>query len=86
MTIGFFSYADVGGMKLKNVAMVAIFTTASALMFWPVTKMKQAGGCSFDLAHLWLFPAVAITSLIFKLVDEKLADRGTPEETRSLVV
>jgi hypothetical protein len=84
--VGFFCYADVGGLKVKNVAMVAIFITLFVLTLLPLITMAQAGGCSSALAQMWVLPTWAITALVFTLLEEKLGDHGTAAETQNLVV
>lgn len=83
--VGFFSYADVGGLQVKNVVMVTFFTISFFLMFWPVVGIAEAGGCSIS-AQSWIFPSWLVAALVFTLMEEKLGDHGTAAEHQSLVV
>ena len=86
LMVGFLSYADVGGFKIKNITMVAIVMTAFSLCLVPLVKMGQTIGCVSSLWQMFIFPAWAILALIFALVDDKKADHGTREENQSLTV
>jgi len=79
--IGFLLYADVGGLKVKNVAMVTIIVLAYCLTFLP---MAQISGCGSIVAQIWFWPSWALAALIFTLIDDKMTDRGTRDETTSL--
>jgi hypothetical protein len=83
--VGFFAYADAGGLTVKNVAMVTIVMAAFSLMQLPTTSTLQGGACSGMLEQIWFFPVWAIAALVFTLLDEKLGDRGTTAENESLV-
>jgi len=83
--LGFYSYADVGGLKVKNVAMVAIITTAFFLAFWPITTIAHNGGCACALAQMMVFPTWAIVALVFASLEDKLGDHGTTEESQNLI-
>lgn len=84
--IGFLSYADVGGFKIKNITMVTTVIVVYTLCFVPVMKLGQELGCISCQWQMSIFPAWAISALIFALVDEKKADRGTREENQNLTV
>ena len=86
LMIGFLSYADVGGFKIKNISMVTIVLTAFSLCYVPLVKMGQTLGCISSLWQISIFPSWAILALIFALVDDKKADHGTREENQSLTV
>lgn len=79
--IGFLLYADVGGLKVKNGAMVFIFATIFYLNLIPILHVSECGA-----VQVWFWPSWALLALIFMVIDDKLADRGTAEETTSLTV
>lgn len=85
-TIGFFSYADVGGLKVKNVAMVTIFVTAAILAFLPFASIAREENCKTSYVQMWLWPIWAGAALIFAIMEDKLGDHGTAEEQSNLVV
>jgi len=86
MVVGFLSYADVGGLQVKNVAMVFVFIAAICLCFIPLIPLGQEAGCGSTMMQMWVWPGWAFLALLFKMVDEKMADRGTAEENTSLTV
>ena len=57
--VGFYSYADVGGLKVKNVVMVAVFTVAFVLAMSPLYSNAQAEHCSAMVAQMWILPSWA---------------------------
>jgi len=86
MIIGFLLYADVGGLKVKNVAMVAIFV--SLFMFTVAPAMNigvNESACDpSEKLQLWLLPGWAVVALFFTFLEEKLGDHGTGDETTPL--
>ena len=84
--VGFLLYADVGGLKVKNVTMVTVFLVVYILVLTPLVAMGREFGCHNTLVQMWIWPSWAIFALILAVVDDKLADRGTAEETTSLTV
>ena len=79
--VGFLSYADVAGFKVKNVAMVAIFVTVYKVSLLPVAVASQEAGCGSYMMQTWVSPIWATASLILAVIDDKMADRGTAEES-----
>jgi len=86
ITIGFFAYADVGGLQVKNVAMVMIVVTGFVLAFLPITSMAREANCRAVIVQMWLWPIWAATALVFAIMEDKLGDHGTAEERGNLVV
>jgi hypothetical protein len=84
--VGFFMYADVGGYKVKNVAMVTIFICAFMLAGSHSIRTLKAGACGNVLAQMLVYPAWAVVALLFAIIDDKMADHGTTEERQNLVV
>ena len=84
--IGFLSYADVGGFKVKNIAMVTIVVTVYTFCFVPAVKIGQELGCISCLWQMWIWLAWPILALLFAIVDDKMEDRGTREENQNLTV
>lgn len=83
--IGFMGYADVGGLKVKNVGMVTFFLVAWALCYLPVYSIGTDAGC-MNGYWLWIIPGWAFLALIFTILEYRLGDHGTTTETASLVV
>jgi hypothetical protein len=82
-TLGFFAYADVGGYKVKNIAMVTVFVLG-ALMVWSKAAHELAkSGCQ-DMLGLYGYSAWAILALILAMIDEKLGERPRGAEALPL--
>ena len=89
--LGFFLYADRGGIKFWNVFMVAFFYLVQWLMYKPTITEFLQDKCPDELSQfntsmivteIWIFLA-----LLCSLVDSRIgAKQGTAEETQSLVV
>jgi hypothetical protein len=81
-TIGFFLYADVGGFKTKNVAMVAVVVVSGS---WIGLRASRSLGCA--PAH-WYFVSLivwSILSLILVHLDTILGSpRGSGDERTPL--
>ena len=80
--IGFLLYADVGGLKTKNVCMVSVFIVASTLSMIPILQPLKDMGCS--IANFWIWPLWAILALIFMILEDNLGDHGGSDETTPL--
>jgi hypothetical protein len=80
--IGFMGYADVGGLKVKNVGMVTFFLIFWALCVMPVGDLDSCMSAKW----LWIFPGWAFLALIFAFAEYKLGDHGSTSETQNLVV
>lgn len=86
MWIGFMSYADVGGLKIKNTALVAVFVTAAALSAIPIATIAIDVGCmGAHYWQLWVYPVWAVLALILTVLEYKVADHGSAAENQNLV-
>lgn len=83
VTIGLLLYADMVGLKIKNVAMVFVILTLYAFVILPLTTVDE---CNTTKVDLFFCPTVAALALILVIADHKLTVRGTVEENTSLVV
>lgn len=89
MMVGFLLYADVGGLQVKNVAMVAVFVVAAVLCLAPSVGPilgREEAGCVAAVARLWIRAVWIVVALLFAVIDDKMADSGTEEENASLTV
>ena len=85
MWIGFLSYADVGGLKVKNVAMVTIFVFLFYCAWLPVAQFSRDAGCGGYMMRTWIVSGWAVLALLFTIVeDKKKEEQGTAEETQNL--
>lgn len=84
--IGFLGYADVGGLTMKNVVMVTVVIVVWSLALVPIASVTLEAGCIATYAFLWIWPIWVVLALVFTILENKLGDRGTPEENRNLVV
>jgi hypothetical protein len=83
LLIGFMAYADVGGMKAKNVYMVTIFLIALSLAALPLRDEIRACGMGY---LLYVPPAVGLVALLCTMIENKYSDRGSVRERESLNV
>ena len=86
--IGFFSYADVSGLKVKNVVLVCLVLIGYVMSFYPLTEMMNdpESGCDSVWVQMWFLPGWAILALVFTLLEDKLGDHGSQEERAPLTV
>lgn len=84
--VGFLVYADVGGLTIKNVAMVTIVMCAFMLSFLPSIALLNENGCKAALSEFLVYPAWTVIALVLTIIDYYMTDHGTAEETRNLVV
>jgi hypothetical protein len=81
--VGFMFYADVGGLKLKNITMVTIFLVANSLIFMSMkSELKQCGMQSM----LYWWPGWAAVAWVCMILENRMSDRGTEDERQSLNV
>jgi hypothetical protein len=84
--IGLMAYADVGGLTVKNVALVTIVFCFMFLSMIPTVPMLAKSGCQGGY-QMWLYPSWILLALIFTMVEVKLGGPGstTAAETQRLV-
>jgi len=93
-TIGFFLYADRGGIKAWNVAMVfVVYVAGSSLYISMASTMMESKNlkeCSDELSKgvtlLWTTMVWSALSLAAAIADERIGNGGTAGETTPLVV
>ena len=86
MFAGFCIYANVGGLKPKNVGMVAVFTTLCQAL-WPSTvKILQtnedaciSGAASAAASFMWVFLTWIWAAFVLTLLEYKLGDSSGSE-------
>lgn len=78
-TMGFFCYADVGGYKVKNIAMVTVFLLLALMVYSRASSALAEIGCKY-MNGLYIYSSWAIAALILAMMDKKLADHPTAEE------
>lgn len=94
LLIGFLLYAEVNGLNVKNVAMVAIVLTAYCLAFAPyeflqtttTTSSIYSSTCNASIQQFWITPVWLMVTFLFTVLEDELGDRGTIEETTTLIV
>ena len=82
-TLGFFSYADVGGYKVKNIAMVTVFLLLASAVWSRAAHDLAKSGCK-DMLGLYGYSAWSILALILAMIDNKLGDRPRGAESTPL--
>ncbi|GAX28040.1 hypothetical protein FisN_2Hu142 [Fistulifera solaris] len=85
-SVGFFIYALVGGYRIFNVIMVAVFLLADMIIWTSVAKEMDQLGCHDDMVGLYVFCAGAVLALVLALLDDKLGDRNAGAESLPLNV
>jgi hypothetical protein len=84
--IGFLLYADMGGLHIRNVVTVVIFTFFAFYGFvYQCTKLLSDLDCMSAIrAQMWIYPLWTLAALVFTVMDEKLGDNGSSDERRPL--
>lgn len=83
--VGFFCYADVGGLKVKNVAMVTTFLLAGTLSCLPAMHiMKAECTPAYTFSMTWLPVIWAGVALLLAIMEDKLGDHGSSDERTPL--
>jgi len=91
--LGFFLYADRGGIKAWNVAMVFVVYVAwgslaisTAKIMMESKKFKECDDLSKGVTMVWTTMVWSALSLAAAIVDERIGNGGTAGETTPLVV
>jgi len=94
--LGFLLYADVGGLQIKNVAFVALFTVVCVgIMLGSLRNLQNADEIKYKamddcftpyVRASWAAVAWIIVSLVMTVMEEKLGEQGTEEERQPLSV
>mmetsp|Transcript_3542 Transcript_3542/g.5140 ORF Transcript_3542/g.5140 Transcript_3542/m.5140 type:complete len:167 (+) Transcript_3542:116-616(+) len=74
MVIGFYLYADTGGLTVKNTALVAIINVLYNLCFYlPLKEIVKEINCE-GFEYWWVTPVWAVLAAVFTILDYKLGD------------
>mmetsp|Transcript_4265 Transcript_4265/g.7102 ORF Transcript_4265/g.7102 Transcript_4265/m.7102 type:complete len:87 (-) Transcript_4265:196-456(-) len=82
--LGFLCYANVGGLNVQNVAVVTVMSVLYASVFYPGCHPLIAAGCTALLPWVY-FPIWPAVALVFTIMEFKLGDYGSTDETTNLV-
>ena len=77
----FFFYADKGGLHVWNVSFVAVYAVLIAFF---INSMTYPETCYGAKTANWLWAAWAVLALIFAVLEDRLGDRGSAEETQPI--
>lgn len=81
--IAFFFYADKGGLHVWNVSIVAVY---ALLIAWLNSSMTYPESCRGAKTATWSWAAWAVLAMIFAVLEDRLGDRGSAEETQPINV
>ena len=81
--IAFLFYADKGGLHVWNVSIVAVYAVLIAILN---NSMTYPEACSSMCTFIWIWTVWAVLALVFAVLEDKLGDSGTAEETQPIVV
>ena len=93
LTIGFYLYADRGGIKVWNVTMVFLFNLAWSILYLVgLNKSPTLAECpkhcqgTFDsfAICLWVLLAWSFANLLFSVLEKNSAPSGSASETAPL--
>jgi len=81
--VAFFFYADKGGLHVWNVSIVAVYAVLIAFLN---NFMTYPESCAGGKTATWIWAAWAVLALIFAVLEDRLGDHGSAEETQPINV